>query len=286
MPILYIIIFGEYKVNIFKIDFEKEYNITDGCCYCEKNGFDADSCKEATKAYMMLYFSRERNSKVRLYGTDKEWQYKIERQPGTSKKYQIRLYDEKTTVVLRGDTLGTYKKVLNCTGISNLCLEYILNNTNIDVSTLKFCDCKNMRLRNNHGLESFLLIPKVPRPYISINTERSKAPYWDNPFIFLNIIKNVYLGCKYSDALYEYIVQTADFWNCFGNGLLGYNRYIKCMGLEGFDKLLDDKIVNSYPELWNEDDMNYYIKQLNLCLKKRKHKLMCRAGIYSNLFWL
>ena len=99
------------KQDNWNVDYETKYHKV--CIHCTSDGFDADSYIKTIDKYIELFFVKNENKEIRINNTNKWWSYKVERIPRSKVKYQIVLQDEnKNEIVLRGDTIGTYKQIL------------------------------------------------------------------------------------------------------------------------------------------------------------------------------
>jgi hypothetical protein len=240
--------------------------------HCTTDDFDADSHVLTVNNYIDLYFDKNEKNQISLYGTDKWWSYKIEKQYGSWNKYQIVLTDdEERKITLRGDTLGTYKSILQYqihgkkSMISKEKLEQI---ENLDLSELSFCHCEKRQVYNNHTIGSFFIIPKADKPYASLNISRAKAPYYDNFYMYLQLVKKYCIEKTCDDeSMKSLFKDTEDFWKLF-EGNEGFNKYIECMCFGPFVDNIPEKLKTS-PIQWEVDIVNDYFKSINNNIAQR-----------------
>ena len=245
------------------------------CVHCSNDGFDADSCLTAVENYIDLFFEKE-NGKIRFWGTDKKWNYLIQRQSKSVEKYEIILIDDTgQKICMRGDTIGTYKSILKAKIIkkqqtlSYNCLKQVAG---LDLHELNFCNCKNNALYNNHSIGSFFIIPKPKASRVSLNTSRARSPYYDNFFMFLNLIKNYKKDKLTDDTFKELFHETKVIWD-----MMTFEQYIECMGLKPFIEDIPKQLFVT-PNLWNVETINLYNKTINECINKRNILLYDRIN--------
>ena len=256
----------------------------DGCkhCTCEiKNDFDPDSDERVVNHYIDFFFNiiDDKENKVKINKTDKIWEYCIRSQEG-SEKYEVLLKDENLKeLIVRGDTIGTYKLILRKFEDKIKTKDLLDKIDGLDLRNVEFCTCNNKILLNNSRMGSFFIIPKPNRPYASINRQRAREPYKDNFFMFLEFVKtyisNKKIDCdKEMEKLFD---ETKLFWSLFEN----FDDYIECMCFQPFmnidEKLKED--LKKSPSSWNVETVNTYIKTINDCILKREEllkKRICR----------
>lgn len=259
----------------------------DGCKYCTceiKNDFDPDSDERVVNHYIDFFFDiiDNKKNKAKIIKTGKIWEYHVQPQ-GSSKRYEILLKDENSNEIrLRGDTLGTYKLLLEkfVHNVHKIKTASLLKEINgLDLEKLSFCTCDNKILLNNSTIGSFFIIPKPDRPYASINTQRAREPYKDNFFMFLELVK-IYINKKKIDCdkeMEKLFDETKLFWNFFDN----FDDYIEYMCFQPFmdiDEKLKEELRIS-PLDWNIETVNKYVETINCCIMKREEllkKRICR----------
>ncbi|WP_371922272.1 hypothetical protein [Treponema sp. OMZ 799] len=210
--------------------------------------------------------------------TDKIWDYCVSPQEGSG-RYEILLKDENSKeLILRGDTLGTYKSILGKFE-HKVKTENLLGKIDgLDLKNLEFCTCNDKTLLNNGRIGSFFIIPKPNRPRASINTQRAREPYKDNFFMFLELVKT-YINNKTIDCdneMKNLFDETKIFWNLFKN----FEDYIECLCFQPFIDI-DEKLkkeLNTSPNSWNTETVNIYIRTINDCILKREELLKKRIG--------
>ena len=258
----------------------------DGCKYCTceiKNDFDPDSDERVVNHYIDFFFDiiDNKKNKAKIIKTGKIWEYHVQPQ-GSSKRYEILLKDENSNEIrLRGDTLGTYKLILEkfVHNVHKIKTTSLLKEINgLDLEKLSFCTCDNKILLNNSTIGSFFIIPKPDRPYASINTWRAGKPYKDNFFIFVELVKTyINNGTINDNEMKNLFDETKMFWNLFKS----FDDYIECMCFQPFmdiDEKLKEELRIS-PLDWNIETVNKYVETINCCIMKREEllkKRICR----------
>lgn len=259
----------------------------DGCKYCTceiKNDFDPDSDERVVNHYIDFFFDiiDNKKNKAKIIKTGKIWEYHVQPQ-GSSKRYEILLKDENSKeLILRGDTIGTYKLILQE-------LEHKLKDKiktknllgkidGLDLKNLEFCTCNDKTLLNNSRIGSFFIIPKPNRPYASINKQRAREPYKDNFFMFVELVKTYINNETINDnEMKKLFDETKMFWNLFKS----FDDYIECMCFQPFMDI-DEKLKEDFktsPLEWNAGMVNKYIRTINDCIMKREEllkKRICR----------
>ena len=252
-----------------------------GCRYCTcktEKYFDPDSTDRVINHYINFFFNiiDDKENKIKIIKTDKIWEYCIRSQEGSG-KYEVLLKDENLKeLIVRGDTIGTYKLILRKFEDKIKTKDLLDKIDGLDLRNLEFCTCNDKTLLNNSRIGSFFIIPKPNRPYASINTQRAREPYKDNFFIFLEFVKtyisNKKISCdKEMEKLFD---ETKLFWSLFEN----FDDYIECMCFQPFmniDKKLKEDLKKS-PSSWNVETVNTYIKTINDCILKREELLKKR----------
>lgn len=269
------------KWNKNYIELHSEEN---GCRYCTckiEKYFDPDSDERVVNHYIDFFFDiiDNKKSKAKIIKTGKIWEYCVRLQEGSG-KYEILLKDENSKeLILRGDTIGTYKLILQE-------LEHKLKDKiktkdlldkidGLDLKNLEFCTCNDKTLLNNSRIGSFFIIPKPARPYASINTWRAGKPYKDNFFMFVELVKTyINNGTINDNEMKKLFDETKMFWNLFKS----FDDYIECMCFQPFmdidEKSKED--LKTYPLEWNTEMVNKYIRTINDCILKREELLKKR----------
>ena len=258
----------------------------DSCKYCTceiKNDFDPDSDERVVNHYIDFFFDiiDNKKNKAKIIKTGKIWKYHVQPQ-GSSKRYEILLKDENSNEIrLRGDTLGTYKLILEkfVHNVHKIKTASLLKEINgLDLEKLSFCTCDNKILLNNSTIGSFFIIPKPARPYASINTWRAGKPYKDNFFMFVELVKTyINNGTINDNEMKKLFDETKMFWNLFKS----FDDYIECMCFQPFmdiDEKLKEELRIS-PLDWNIETVNKYVETINCCIMRREEllkKRICR----------
>lgn len=256
----------------FGVDYEEYYYSPEDNPVCMHCGVtDRDSVEVTLEHYLDLYFEKSVNNTVRPIGTKEWWNYKIQAN-------QIVLTRENKEILLRGDTLGTYKCILISKFGRDLSYKKLASFKNLDLTLLKFCNCDKHWIYNDHTIGSFFFIP-LPcynqDRYNTLNIKRAQKPYLDNFFMFLKMIESYCLNQHVSDETIQVIFdKTKDYWNLY-SGRQGYNNYITSHVLESFIKDIPDVLYQS-PSTWDIETVNLYFKTLNSCIEKRNKELSTR----------
>lgn len=260
-------------INLSNVIWNQDYEslLHSVCVHCTIDDFDADSHRLTVENYIDLYFDKNEKNQISLYGTDKWWSYKIKKQYNGSNKFQIVLTDdEERKITLRGDTLGTYKCILQCLMHDKklvLSKENLEKIEKLDLSELSFCNCEKRQVYNNHTIGSFFIIPKSDKQYVSLNTSRANSPYYDNFYMYLEFVKK-YLEedtCD-NERMKNLFDDTGDFWKIFKGGE-AFKKYIKCMCFEPFVENIQK--FKTSPAKWDIDIINCYFKALNNNIAQR-----------------
>lgn len=265
--------------EVLAFDFEEGLNpLVKGCKKCdapnaqlkpvgpgEWSVFDADSTRAALALMRALYFDERRASGVGCdlssAGIDADpfarTSWTIELQPGQRGligdchdervgkcELVMRSYgsaDPKAPLVLRGDTLVTYRAmvaaVLGKRSPDDLDMDEFLALETIrddeGAPILDFCE-RHGRLVNDHRLRSLFLLPY--RPGFALNGPRGiGAHYKDNPFAFFEVLRQAYRCADGSererwvgegDAVRKGIAGTWAFWGLFGRGDDGLRAFL------------------------------------------------------------
>lgn len=215
---------------------------------CKANlGTDVDSHKEVIDEFIKLYFvfmeSNEGLIKFRNSDTDLWWKYANENVYG--KTHQLKISHNNSEIILRGDTIGTYKILKNRFQNKSSCLE---------------------KLDYNLTMGSMLMIPYMDKEH-SINLTRSRQPYNDNFFYFLKCLQEYYDDCeKQNFELTSCFIATSNFWKMFKT----YKDFSSLSALEMFDESLksNPRLALSVNE-WQVEDFNKYFDTLNKCIEER-----------------
>lgn len=251
------------------------------CKHCyNSDKFDPDSVKNTIENYIDLYFTKADDNLVSFYGTDALWKYEIRKQIN-SPLYEICLnnVDSRHELIVRGDTIGTYKwpmailRTKTLGADKELIYRNLKNIMGLDLTQLNFCDCDNQALYNNHSIASFFIIPKPNNG--SINIARARYHYFDNFYIFLNIVEDYCIKGKARNESWDKLFEeTADFWNLY-KGVYGFEKYIETMAFEPFMDNIPKELYTSELK-WNVETFNLYLTTLNDGINKRKAILRSR----------
>ncbi len=135
-------------------------------------------------------------------------------------------------------------------------------------------------VENDHDFASYIILPFIKgNRYSGVNTLRaSTGGYDDNPFVFFEVLKELFLcgfslDCDTCDAVKKAIILTKDYWDLFGKGEDGWECYRKTFGLI----CLEDLKEKDYEKYFTGNSSLYewkeYITLLNLFKKKRIEEL-------------
>lgn len=253
------------------------------CVHCyNSDKFDPDSVENTIENYIDLYFTKADRDLIAFIGTNVLWKYEIRRQYN-SPLYEIRLKNAENghELIVRGDTIGTYKWPMALLRTKTLGADKELTYSNLkkinglDLTQLNFCSCEKNALYNNHGIASFFIIPKPNCG--SINTARARYHYFDNFFVFLDIIKNYCIkGYVKTESWKKLFEETDDYWNLY-KGEDGFDNYIKSMAFEPFITNIPKELYTSELK-WDVEVFNLYLSTLNECINRRKIILQNRVN--------
>ncbi|WP_428770543.1 hypothetical protein V1L52_01560 [Treponema sp. HNW] len=270
----------KWDKNYIEQHFEENENTCKYCTCKIEEFFDPDSDEKVVNHYIDFFFDiiEEKKNKAKIIKTNKIWDYCVSPQEGSG-RYEILLKDENSKeLILRGDTLGTYKSILGKFEHKVKTENLLSKIDGLDLKNLEFCTCNDKTLLNNSRIGSFFIIPKPNRPRASINTQRAREPYKDNFFMFLELVKT-YINNKTIDCdneMKNLFDETKIFWNLFKN----FEDYIECLCFQPFIDI-DEKLkkeLNTSPNSWNIQTVNTYIKTINDCILKREELLKKRIG--------
>lgn len=261
----------------FGVDYEEYYYSSKdnpACMHCGVT--DRDSVKVTLEHYLDLYFEKNVNNTIRPIGTKEWWNYKVQ-------AYQIVLTKEDKEILLRGDTLGTYKCILINKFGWDLSFDKLASFKDLDLTLLKFCNCDRHWIYNDHTIGSFFFVPlpcNNTERNNTLNMKRAQGPYFDNFFMFLKMIESYCLNQHVSDKTIQAIFdKTKDYWNLY-SGKEGFNNYINSHALGTFIENIPEVLYQS-PVTWDIETVNLYFKTLNRCIEKRNKELAASSATHD-----
>ncbi|MBQ8946475.1 MAG: hypothetical protein IJ058_06610 [Lachnospiraceae bacterium] len=140
-------------------------------------------------------------------------------------------------------------------------------------------------IQNDKEFVSYIILPFIKgNRYSGVNSLRAAAgDYNDNPFVFFEVLKEMFL-CDFSlegntlDPVKKAIILTKNYWAIFGEGENGWNCYQKTFGLECLNDLKKIENNKKYFSKFNDKyEWDEYNKLLTEFKEKRIEELSSKS---------
>ena len=147
---------------------------------------------------------------------------------------------------------------------------------------------------NDHVFSSYIVLPRIKNVYCSnVNIARSSTwGYNDNPFVFFNVLRDMYICCfdvkkisRQIDWVEKTIIKTKVFWKLFGHGEEGYKNCERAFCVKGIRELCEKEkykvfLCKGIPQ---ENDWKLYEELLGKLRTIRKEQMLKRLGAIKGL---
>ena len=140
---------------------------------------------------------------------------------------------------------------------------------------------------NDHVFSAYIILPRIKNDYRSnVNNARSSTwGYNDNPFVFFNVLRDMYICCfderklsKQLDWVEQAIIQTKVFWELFGRGEEGYKNCEEAFCVRGIRELCEKENYKVFlrKEIPRKEDREFYEELLEKLRTIRRRQMQER----------